>query len=104
MIATPTNLGMLPDGRLRIDWSDGEKRLYTVRDLRDNCPCAHCNDARSRPKPQPLLVVLKPEETVELKILGMEPIGNYAYAIAFSDRHDTGIYTLEHLRNLGTAE
>jgi DUF971 family protein len=29
-------------------------------------------------------------------------VGNYAYSIAFSDGHDTGIFTLEFLRELGT--
>jgi DUF971 family protein len=28
-------------------------------------------------------------------------VGNYAYSIAFSDGHDTGIYTLELLGTLG---
>jgi DUF971 family protein len=32
----------------------------------------------------------------------MAPVGNYAYAIAFSDGHDTGIYTIEYLRELGS--
>jgi DUF971 family protein len=31
----------------------------------------------------------------------MNPVGNYAYSIHFSDGHNTGIYTLESLRNLG---
>ena len=34
-------------------------------------------------------------------IKAMKPVGNYAYGIAFSDGHDTGIYTLEILRSLG---
>jgi DUF971 family protein len=33
----------------------------------------------------------------------MRPVGNYAYCIAFSDGHDTGIYTLAALRELGRA-
>ena len=32
----------------------------------------------------------------------MKPVGNYAYSIAFSDGHDTGIFTFEFLRELGT--
>jgi DUF971 family protein len=32
----------------------------------------------------------------------MEPQGRYAYGIHFSDGHNTGIYTLESLRELGT--
>ena len=31
----------------------------------------------------------------------MKPVGHYAYSIDFSDGHDTGIYTLESLRELG---
>ena len=36
-----------------------------------------------------------------LSIVGMQPVGNYAYTIAFSDGHDTGIYSFELLRELG---
>jgi DUF971 family protein len=31
----------------------------------------------------------------------MNPVGRYAYGIGFSDGHDTGIFTLESLRELG---
>ena len=31
----------------------------------------------------------------------MKPVGNYAYAIAFSDGHDTGIFTFALLLELG---
>jgi DUF971 family protein len=33
----------------------------------------------------------------------MEPQGHYAYAIHFSDGHNTGLFTLESLLELGTA-
>lgn len=39
--------------------------------------------------------------TEPLRIAAMKPVGNYAYSIDFSDGHDTGIYTLETLRELG---
>jgi DUF971 family protein len=48
-----------------------------------------------------LLPVLSAAETRPLEITNMEPVGNYAYAIEFSDGHNTGIYTLELLRQLG---
>ena len=41
-------------------------------------------------------------EARPLRIEGIKPIGNYAYGIAFSDGHNTGIYSLEFLRTLGT--
>jgi DUF971 family protein len=34
----------------------------------------------------------------------MRPVGNYAYGIQFSDGHDTGIFTLELLGQLGRLE
>jgi DUF971 family protein len=30
----------------------------------------------------------------------MVPVGHYAYKITWNDGHDTGIFTLEHLREL----
>ena len=34
--------------------------------------------------------------------LAIEPIGFYAYRIVWSDGHDSGLFTLEHLRELGS--
>ena len=34
-------------------------------------------------------------------IVGIEPVGNYAVRLIFDDRHDTGIYSWEYLRELG---
>jgi DUF971 family protein len=34
-------------------------------------------------------------------IIGIEPVGNYAVRLIFDDRHDTGIYSWEYLRELG---
>jgi DUF971 family protein len=35
-----------------------------------------------------------------LKMLSVEPVGNYAIRIHWSDGHSTGIYTWEYLRRL----
>jgi DUF971 family protein len=76
--------------------------VLTVRTLRDRCPCASCREKRSaQPDRAELLPVLRPEETRPLRIAAMRPVGNYAYSIQFSDGHDTGIYTLALLRELG---
>ena len=45
--------------------------------------------------------MLSAAEARPLKISGMTPVGNYAYSIVYSDGHDSGIYTFEHLRELG---
>ena len=110
MDAQPTNLALAGDSRLRIEWSDGQSREYTFRELRDNCPCATCREKRAMPAEPTAppgafvgLPVLSAAEAKPLKILEMKPVGHYAYAIHFSDGHNTGIYTLEFLRELGQA-
>ena len=98
---TPTAIRRSAADAIEIDWSDGATARYTAKLLRDACPCATCREKRSAPRPAPMLQVLRPEELVPLAVTGMRPVGQYAYAIGFSDGHDTGIYTLEYLRELG---
>jgi DUF971 family protein len=102
MTASPTKLELAAADLLRITWSDGTVREYPVRELRDKCPCATCREKRNAPPPpSTLLPIITDAETKPLRIEAMKPVGNYAYAIDFSDGHDTGIYTLETLRELG---
>ena len=97
----PTNLELTDDAELLITWSDGQQRRYGFSELRDACPCATCREKRKADEPAELLPVLSATETQPLKVTGMKPVGNYAYTIAFSDGHDTGIYSLDLLRELG---
>jgi DUF971 family protein len=87
---------------LRIDWNDGSSTSATFRHLRMNCPCAGCQEERAKP-PDPFKV-LKPNEVAAgpPTPTAMQPVGHYAYQITWNDGHDTGIYTLETLRRLGT--
>ena len=97
----PTNLQLTPGNELLIDWSDGQRRKYAVKSLREACPCATCREKRSQPKDPFALPTLKQVQMEPLKIVGMQPMGNYAYSIAFSDGHDTGIFAFDLLRQLG---
>jgi DUF971 family protein len=36
-----------------------------------------------------------------VRILRIEPVGNYAARIVFDDGHDTGLFVWEYLRELG---
>jgi DUF971 family protein len=102
MDPTPVKLARSGTSGLVIEWSDGQSRDYSVRELRDACPCASCREKRSQPaEPTILLPVLSLNEARPLAIIKMEPVGNYAYSIEFSDGHNTGIYTLVLLRQLG---
>jgi DUF971 family protein len=98
----PMELKLAAPDVLEIAWSDGEIRQYPVRMLRENCPCATCLEKRSAEEPPNLLPILNAQELAPLRITSMKPTGNYAYGIEFSDGHDTGIFTLELLRSLGT--
>jgi len=97
----PTALELSADNRLLITWSDGARRQYTIRALRDACPCATCREKRSEPKDPLALPMLGNVQMQPLTIASMQPVGNYAYAIAFSDGHDTGIFAFDLLRQLG---
>ena len=96
----PRSLRRRDDGAIEVDWSDGCKAAYTARLLRDACPCATCRDQRAAPVAASPLTVLSAAELAPLAITGMQPVGQYAYKIVFSDGHDSGIYTLEYLREL----
>jgi DUF971 family protein len=101
------------DRALSIQWSDGATHTVSWKTLRDMCPCATCRAQRAAPplslphaggeRGGPLLPVLKPQEAQPVRANAMRPVGNYAYAIAFNDGHNTGIYSLELLRELGEA-
>lgn len=101
MSVYPTALKLTDDNRLLIEWSDGQRRKYGFKALRDACPCATCREKRSAPQDPLALPMLGVEQLAPLKIAGMTPVGTYAYTIKFSDGHDTGIFTFELLRELG---
>jgi DUF971 family protein len=114
----PTELKKLDQERaLVIAWSDGQRRRYPIAELRKRCPCASCREQRREDKPlgaapaqdapardAGLLPVISAQEAQPLDIVGMKPVGNYAYSIQFNDGHDTGIFTFEFLRELGSEE
>ncbi|MBM3745891.1 MAG: DUF971 domain-containing protein [Acidobacteria bacterium] len=80
---------------LSIRWPDGHVSSYGPQYLRDHCPCAACV---SRPAPAAAspFVMLQPA----LKIAAAEPAGVYALHLEFSDGHNSGFYTFEHLRTI----
>lgn len=112
MPVTPTNLGLKGGNELFIEWSDGKTRRYSASELRKACPCATCREEREeadRKSTTPdssggglSLPVISAAETKPLVIEDMRPVGSYAYGIYFSDGHNTGIFTLDFLRELGT--
>jgi DUF971 family protein len=107
MTPYPVHLERREGDRLLVAWSDGQRRVYRPGELRKACPCATCREKRAAEeadKVKSLLKVISPEEARPLGIAHMEPVGNYAYKVIFSDGHDTGIFTFEALRELGEVE
>ncbi len=100
--ARPVALKKEGDDRLLIDWSDGHQSVHTWKHLRAECPCAGCREERDKP-PDPFRI-LKPAELAPLRPMKIEPVGHYAYRIVWSDGHDAGLFTLEHLRHLCECE
>ena len=99
---TPTEIKRLDDQSLLITWNDGERRRYTCAALRKACPCVMCRNERKAAEAEPdQLTILAPNELAPIKIDRMVLAGNYAYRITFSDGHNTGLFTFEHLRELG---
>ena len=85
-----------------ITWADGHTSHLDFQYLRDNCPCALCNDEREKAKKTPgatassVLPMFKAKVTAK----GANAVGSYAVQIQFSDGHATGIFSFEHLREL----
>jgi prepilin-type processing-associated H-X9-DG protein len=90
----PSELRVSPQGAaLAIAWADGAASLIAARDLRRACRCAACTAARATGKPA--------AGEGEVSIAAVEPLGNYAVNIAFSDGHARGIYPWAFLHALG---
>jgi DUF971 family protein len=95
----PSSLKREGDG-LRIVWSDGLSTFVAWRTLRKECPCATCNDERSKPA-NPFRVLSAQEVAAGPPApISMKTVGQYAYQIVWNDGHTTGIYTLVALRKL----
>jgi len=92
----PQSIERLPAERaLLLLWHDRLQRRLPYLGLRAECMCARCVDEITGER---ILDVegLDPE----ISINGMELVGNYALKIRWSDGHDTGLYTWEHLRRM----
>ncbi len=82
-------------GKLAIAWDDGVRTEIAFRDLRLGCPCAGCVEEWSGRR------TLDPASVPDdVHPTSVEPVGNYALSIVWSDGHSTGIYAWATLRAL----
>lgn len=97
----PRHITVSKSKGIQVDWADGVHSEYGLEYLRDHCPCATCAAAREKasastaPPTAPF-----PLYQPALKIESVEPVGNYAIKIRWSDGHDTGFYSFEYLQEI----
>ena len=91
-----TEAELSPDStRLSLAWEDGVKTAATAQLLRQQCPCAGCVDEWTNKR------TLDPARVPpDIRITQVQPVGNYALTMAFSDGHGTGIYPWRLLRDI----
>lgn len=92
----PKEISQPSECEVKIVWKDGHESIYSAFDLRASCSCASCVDEVTGKK---RLDESKIDKNV--RPLAIEPVGRYAIHFQWSDGHRSGIYTFEHLRNLG---
>ncbi len=84
---------------LALSWADGHAQTLPPRDLRIACSCAKCRDELSGKR------LLDPATVpLDIRLTRIWSVGNYALGMAFSDGHDTGIYTFDALRAMQGTE
>jgi DUF971 family protein len=92
----PARIERLPAERsLLVAWADGLERRLNLVALRGECRCARCVDEITGER----ILDLEGIDS-EIAITDMKLVGNYALKITWSDRHDSGLYTWPHLREL----
>ena len=105
-----------------ITWADGHASHYDFAYLRQECPCAMCNDERmkkaqgqekdqqlkkenaARVAAAPPSSLLLPMYKPKLAAKSAHAVGNYALQIDFNDGHATGIYSFDFLRTICPCE
>jgi DUF971 family protein len=96
MSDAPTNIrAHQAEQVFELTWSDGQVHRIPYRRLRGECPCASCRNEWTGER------ILDPATIrADLKLEGMEGIGNYAVRLAWNDGHSSGLYTWETLQRL----
>ncbi|GJM13313.1 MAG: hypothetical protein DHS20C12_17160 [Pseudohongiella sp.] len=80
---------------LELLYADGTGNTFSAEFLRVHSPSA---EVRGHGKGQEVLQTGKRQ----VKIVNLEPVGNYAIKLSFSDGHDTGIYSWTYLAELAS--
>jgi DUF971 family protein len=89
---------------VEIQWSDGHSSHYSFPFLRNACPCALCDEERTKsgrkPGEDPQKAGELPMFKPAAKPLSAEPVGKYALRFDWNDGHALGIYSWQWLREI----
>jgi DUF971 family protein len=85
------------DAGLQFRWQDEPSIVLTIIELRFLCPCANCVSEINGER-----IIKREDVAADIELVDMQPVGNYAYRILFSDGHDSGIYPLKYVHQLCT--
>ena len=96
--AWPTDIKLKKsDNTLSVTFDDGKVMTFSAKHLRENSPSAevqgHGSQKMGGQKPE---VHINPN----VRITGVEAVGNYAVRILFDDGHTSGLYSWAWLYNL----
>lgn len=95
----PKKIKKTEEGSLQIIWDDSNISEITLTELRDKCPCVHCQgETVIFSSYVPIKSPFKAAGFYEIEKI--EPVGNYAVLITWKDKHNTGIYSWEYLREI----
>lgn len=107
--ATDVKVQVSTGAGVDIVWADGHRSHYDFAYLREQCPCATCDEQRRKKEAAPfqasgtsasVLPMYKPR----MGARAAKSLGHYALQIEFTDGHSTGIYSYDHLRTICTCE
>jgi DUF971 family protein len=80
--------------QLTVEYDSGERFVLPAEYLRVESPSA---EVQGHGSAQKQIVTGKHD----VKVIALEPVGNYAVRIRFDDGHDTGLYSWDYLHELG---
>lgn len=92
----PKKIKKTDNESLQIIWDDNNVSEITLTELRDKCPCVHCQgETVIFSSYIPIKSPFKAAGFYEIEKI--ETVGNYAVLITWKDGHNTGIYSWEFL-------
>ena len=97
MASPPANIrAHQADQVVELVWDESTTDRLPYHFIRAQCPCASCRNEWTGER------ILDPASIrPDLKLEGMETVGNYAVRFGWNDSHSSGLYTWESLRKLG---